>query len=306
MKKYIGVEIGGTKLQVFLGNSNMEIIKKSLINVGEIKSADIIKEKIEHVIREFLESDNVCGIGVGFGGPIDYETGTIAASHQVKGWSGVNLKQWFENISGLPVQVENDANTAALAEAVHGGGKMFDKVFYVTLGSGVGGGYVINQEIYHGSAPGEAEIGHLRYDKAGTTIESLCSGWAVDKKLRKYISANPKSKLAEIVGAKTNAEAKFIGKAIEAGDSGAKAILEETAEYLAFGLSHVIHLFHPEVIILGGGLSLTGELLRQPVASFIPGFVMDAFHPVPDVHIAELGEDVVALGALLLAQKIST
>ncbi len=305
MKKYIGVEIGGTKLQVFLGDSDMKVIKKSLINGGEIKSADIIKEKLEHAILKFLEAEHISGIGVGFGGPIDYATGTIAASHQVKGWSGFNLKQWLESISGLPVQVENDANTAALAEALLGGGKTYDTVFYVTLGSGVGGGYVINQEIYHGLAPGEAEIGHLRYDKTGTTIESLCSGWAVDKKLRKYISANPKSKLAEIVGTKTSAEAKFLGKAIQAGDSGAKAILEETAEYLALGLSHVIHLFHPEIIILGGGLSLTGELLRQSVASFIPGFVMNAFHPVPDVRIASLGEDVVALGALLLAQKIS-
>jgi len=305
MKKIIGIEIGGTKLQIFLGNMNMEIIRKSLINVGEIKSADNIRGKIEHVIQEFLEIDNVCGIGVGFGGPIDYKTGTIAASHQVKGWSGVNLRRWIEGISGLPVQVENEANTAALAEALHGSGKTYDKVFYVTLGSGVGGGYVINKEIYHGLAPGESEIGHMRYDKTGATFESLCSGWAVDKKLRGYISANPKSKLAEIVGAKTNSEAKFIGKAIQAGDSGAKAIMEETAEDLAFGLSHIIHLFHPEIIILGGGLSLTGELLRQSVASYIPGFVMNAFHPVPEICIAELGEDVVALGALLLAQKIS-
>lgn len=188
---------------------------------------------------------------------------------------------------------------------MHGSGKTYDKVFYVTLGSGVGGGYVINKEIYHGLAPGESEIGHMRYDKTGATFESLCSGWAVDKKLRGHISANPKSKLAEIVGAKTNSEANFIGKAIQAGDSGVKAIMEETAEDLAFGLSHVIHLFHPEIIILGGGLSLTGELLRQSVASYIPGFVMNAFHPVPEICIAELGEDVVALGALLLAQKIS-
>lgn len=306
MKKFIGIEIGGTKLQIFLGNMNMEIIRKSLIDVGEIKSADNIRGKIEHVIQEFLEIDNVCGIGVGFGGPIDYKTGTIAASHQVKGWSGFNLQKWFENISGLPVQVENDANTAALAEALHGSGKTYDKVFYVTLGSGVGGGYVINKEIYHGLAPGESEIGQMRYDKTGATFESLCSGWAVDKKLRGYISANPKSKLAEIVGAKTSSEAKFIGKAIQAGDSGAKAIMEETAEDLAFGLSHVIHLLHPGIIILGGGLSLTGELLRQSVASYIPKFVMNAFHPVPELRIAELGEDVVALGALVLAQKIST
>lgn len=306
MKKYIGVEIGGTKLQVFLGDTNMKIIRRSLINVGEIKSADIIKQKIEQVILEFLKTDNICGIGVGFGGPIDYKTGIIATSHQVKGWSGVNLKKWFEDISGLPVQVENDANTAALAEAVLGKGKTYDKVFYVTLGSGVGGGYIINKEIYHGKTPGEAEIGQMRYDKTGVTFESLCSGWAVDKKLREYVSTHPKSQLAKLVGKNNSGEAKFVVQAIEDGDTGAKAIMEETANDLAFGLSHVIHLFNPEIIILGGGLSLTGELLRQSVYSNIPKYVMKTFHPITDVQIAGLGEDVVVIGSLLLAQKIST
>jgi glucokinase len=218
----------------------------------------------------------------------------------------VNLKKWFEDISGVPAQIENDANSAALAEAVMGTGKAYDKVFYVTLGSGVGGGYVINKEIYHGETPGEAEIGQMRYDKTGATFESLCSGWAVDKKLREYVSTNPLSPLAKLVGKNTSGEAKFVVQAIQDGDTGAKAIMEETADNLAFGLSHVVHLFHPEIIILGGGLSLTGELLRGSVYSNIPKYVMKTFHPITDFQIAGLGEDVVAIGALLLAQKISS
>jgi len=305
MKKYIGIEIGGTKLQVLLANEKMEIIKRSLINVGEKKYAKNIQKKIEDVIHKFLAFKNVCGIGVGFGGPLDYKTGTIVTSHQVKGWNGFNLRKWLEDISGLKVQVENDANTAALSEACYGSGKTYDKVFYVTLGSGVGGGYIINKEIYHGLIPGESEIGQMLYDKAGTTFESLCSGWAVDKKVRKYIISNPESKLAELVGENVNSESKFLVRAINAGDQYAYAILNETAEDLAFGLSHVIHLLHPGVIILGGGLSLMGEMLRKTVASYIPKFVMKAFHPGPDLFLAELGENTVAFGALILAQNIS-
>ncbi len=303
MEKYIGVEIGGTKLQVFLGNSNLKVIKKTSISVGQIKNAKNILDKIENVIREFLKHDNISAIGVGFGGPINHKTGEIATSHQVKGWSGFNLKTWFESISGLPTVVENDANTAALAEAILGCGQKNGKVFYVTLGSGVGGGYVINREIYHGTIPGESEIGQMRYDKTGVTFESLCSGWAVDKKIREYIIQYPKSILAEIVGDSTHSEAKFITKAIEMGDNGARNIFEETTEYLAFGLSHVIHLFHPEIIILGGGLSIIGEQLSKSVASNIPNFVMNAFHPVPEIQISVLGTEVVAIGSLLLAQK---
>ena len=306
MKKYIGIEIGGTKLQVLLANENLEILKKSFISVGEKKDADNIQRKIEDFIHEFLAFDNVCSIGVGFGGPLDYKTGKIITSHQVKGWNGFNLRKWLENISGLKVQVENDANTAALGEACYGSGKKYDKVFYVTLGSGIGGGYIIDKEIYHGMNPGESEIGQMVYDKSGTTFESLCSGWAVDKKIRKCIIDNPESKLAEIIGDNVDAESKFLGSAVEAGDPFAISILNETAEDLAFGLSHVIHLFHPEIIILGGGLSLMGELLRKTVASYIPGFVMKAFHPGTELLLAGLGENSVAYGALILAQKITT
>ncbi|MEF8846083.1 MAG: ROK family protein, partial [Bacteroidales bacterium] len=289
-----------------LGNNNTEISKRSRLNVGEVKEAKAIRRKLEPVLRDFLESDRIESIGVGFGGPVNYQEGTIAVSHQVKGWSGFNLVEWLENLSGLPVQVDNDANTAALAEAHLGSGKTYDKVSYVTLGSGVGGGYIMNGEIYHGVEPGESEIGQLRYDKTGTTFESLCSGWAVDKKARNYISTNPDSKLTELVGESTHSEAAFITRAVQKGDAGAKAILEETADDLAFGLSHVVHLFHPEMIILGGGLSLMGEPLRKSVASNLPRFVMKAFYPGPKVSIAKLGEDVVSIGALLLAQKIFT
>lgn len=304
MKKYLGIEIGGTKLQVVLGNNNTEILKRSRIDVGAIKEAKNIREKIEPIIRDFLANDTIKAIGVGFGGPVNYKNGTISVSHQVKGWSGFNLGKWLGDISGLPVQVENDANTAALAEAHYGSGKAYDKVFYVTLGSGVGGGYIINKEIYHGVEPGESEIGQLRYNKEGTTFESMCSGWAVDRKIRSYISNQPDSKLAELVGKNTHAEAKYLGRAVQEGDSDAKAIMEDTAEDLAFGLSHVIHLFHPEIIILGGGLSLMGELLSKSVASYLPEFVMKAFQPGPDLRTAALSEDVVATGALLLAKNV--
>ena len=304
MKKYLGIEIGGTKLQITLGDINGTILKKSRTDVGDIKEAKNIRDKIEPGIRDFLASDKIESIGVGFGGPVNHKEGTIAVSHQVKGWKGFHLAEWLNHISGLPVQVENDANTAALAEAYLGSGKTYDKVFYVTLGSGVGGGYIMNGDIYHGLEPGESEIGHVLCDKTGTTIESLCSGWAVDKKIRGYISNNPNSYLAALVGNHTHSEAKYLGRAVREGDSDAQAILDDTAEDLAFGLSHVIHLFHPEVIILGGGLSLMGELLRKSVAFSLPGFIMKAFQPGPDLRIAALSEDVVSIGALLLAKNV--
>jgi glucokinase len=172
--------------------------------------------------------------------------------------------------------------------------------FYVTLGSGVGGGLVVDGHIYHGAAPGESEIGHLRLDAAGTIVEHRCSGWAVDRKIRQR--TKPGSVLAGLIGSTAGGEARHLARALELKDATAQEILTETARDLAFALSHVVHLFHPAVIVLGGGLSLMGEPLRRAVAGALPGFVMEVFHPGPEVRLAALGEDAVPMGCLLSAQ----
>jgi glucokinase len=200
----------------------------------------------------------------------------------------------------VPVFVENDANTAALGEAKRGAAVGFNPVFYVTLGSGVGGGLVVDGRVYHGAAPGEAEIGHVRLDRQGTVLEKRCSGWAVDGRIRELNRKEPGGMLAKLVGTETGGEARHLPTAFARGDAAARRLLEETAEDLAFGLSHVAHLFHPEVIVLGGGLSQLGEPLRQAVALSLGGFTMEAFAPGPRVVITALGEDAVPVGALML------
>jgi glucokinase len=177
-------------------------------------------------------------------------------------------------------------------------------VFYVTLGSGVGGGLVVDGRIYHGLLPGESEIGHVRLDRAGTILERRCSGWSVDRRIREEIARHAGTKLAGLALGSSSGEARFLAPAIEQGDALAQRILDETSEDLAFGLSHVTHLVHPEVIVLGGGLSLMGELLRSAVARHLRRFIMEAFAPGPEVLIAKLGEDVVPIGALLLAKGV--
>jgi glucokinase len=189
-----------------------------------------------------------------------------------------------------------------LGEARAGAGAGFDPVFYVTLGSGVGGGLVVNGLIYHGAVPGEAEVGHLRLDRTGTTVEERCSGWAVDRRIRELIRKMPGSKLGELVAAGgSGGEARWLAPAFEAGDSAAGQIIDEVADDLAFALSHVSHLFHPEVIVLGGGLSLVGEPLREAVQSALARYLMKAFAPGPVIRLAGLREDVVPVGALVLA-----
>lgn len=302
----LGIEIGGTKLQIVRGDSEGNIVKKTRVAVDKKLGGEGIRKSIQNTLEEFdefgFQTELIQATGIGFGGPVDWRTGKICCSHQIEGWSEFELGRWLQDLIGPAVAVENDANTACLGEALRGAGQGRNPVFYVTLGSGVGGGLVVDGRIYHGALPGEAEIGHVRLDRAGTIVEDRCSGWAVDRRIREAVK-DSKGKLAELCRGMKAGEARHLSAALAEDDPLAAKILKETAEDLAFALSHVVHLCHPEVIVIGGGLSLIGEPLRAAIAAALPKFVMHAFHPAPTIALAGLGEDSVPTGALLLAKQ---
>jgi glucokinase len=297
----LGIEIGGTKLQLALGDASGRVRQLRRLSVDARRGAVGIRDQIERALPELLRGRTVSAVGVGFGGPVDWRTARVARSHQIEGWSGFDLRAWLEPLVGAPVVADNDANVAALAEARLGAGRGFNPVFYVTLGSGVGGGLIVDGRIYHGATPGEAEIGHVRLDRRGTILESRCSGWAVDARVRRWARRHPHGILARLVRRDPGHEARHLATALRMGDSTARRILGDTAGALAFGLSHAVHLFHPAAIVLGGGLARVGEPLRRAVAERLPRWVMKVFHPPPPVRLSRLGPRAVPVGALLLA-----
>jgi glucokinase len=300
---FLGLEIGGTKLHLVTGSAAGEIHARRRFEVARAEGAAGIRQQIASALPELLATAQVAGVGVGFGGPVDWRTGRICVSHHVTGWSEFDLAGWLRERTGASVTVDNDANVAALGEARCGAGVGCEPVFYVTLGSGVGGGLVTDAGRYHGAAPGEAELGHVRLDRSGATVESRCSGWSVDARIRQLQETAPTSLLAKLASAAPGREARHLAPALASGDPTAAQLLRDVAGDLAFGLSHVVHLFHPQVIVLGGGLSLVGEPLRAAVADALPRFLMDAFQPGPRLALSALGEDAVPVGALLLAAQ---
>lgn len=300
---YLGIEIGGTKLQLVAGDADARITERRRFTVDKARGGAGIREQIAGALPELMQLVPPAAIGAGFGGPVDSATGQICCSHQIEGWSEFPLGDWLRGLTGLPVRVDNDANTAALGEAQCGAGQGCNPVFYVTLGSGVGGGLVVDGQIYHGAKPGEAEIGHVRLDRAGTIVEHRCAGWAVDRKVRDACAREPQSALATLAAQFPSGQARALAPALAQGDALAAQLLAEVADDLAFGLSHVTQLMHPEVIVLGGGLSLVGEPLRAAVATALSRYVMEAFAPGPRVVLAGLGEDAVPVGALILARE---
>jgi len=302
----IGIEIGGTKLQLVRGDENGSIQLRRRLTVAREAGAEGIRKQIAQAIPELLDGSPVEAVGVGFGGPVDWRTGKICCSHHIEGWSDFDLAGWLRAQTGVHVFADNDANVAALGEAQCGAGVGHDPVFYVTLGSGVGGGLVSAGKIYHGTAPGESELGHVRLDRGGTTVESRCSGWAVDARIRELKVKEPGGVLASLIGEERGGEARHLASAIKQGDATANQVLRELAEDLAFGLSHVVHLFHPQVIVIGGGLAAVGEPLRTGVEKALRRFTMEAFAPSPDIRLTALGEDAVPTGALRLAHTALT
>ena len=299
---YVGVEIGGTKLQLVSGDEACRIFDRARIKVDPAAGAEGIRRQIAGALPKLVRG--AAAIGIGFGGPVDWSSGKIQRSHQIEGWSEFDIAGWMGEMAGIPVLVDNDANVAALGEAVRGAGRGKNPVFYTTLGSGVGGGLVVDGSIYHGASPGEAEIGHIRLESHGCHCRVTLLRFG--RSTRAYADCGRRLKgavLFKLTKGMRAGEARSLREALELDDRAAREILRELAEDLAFAFSHAVHLFHPEAIIIGGGLSQIGEPLRAAVGESLAKYVMEAFHPVPQVMLSALGEDTVPVGALELARR---
>lgn len=301
-EKFLGIEIGGTKLQIVCGHADGTILATHRFVVDKNEGASGIRKNIEATIKEYAPNE-IAAVGVGFGGPVNRFTGKIETSFHIEGWSGFDIKSWLTSVIKVPVFIENDANVAALGEATHGAGKEYNSVLYVTLGSGVGGGLIVDKKIYHGDIPGEIEIGHIQMDRNGTTLQDVCSGWAVDEKIRTIVAENSECVLAKLVAEKKASEAIFLNEALQANDPVAHEVFESTTDDLAYGLSHAIHLLHPEVLVLGGGLSFLGKTLETSVRKKLPKYLMRAFVPGPQTKLTQLKEKAVPVGALVLCHQ---
>jgi glucokinase len=299
--EFLAIEIGGTKLQLFVGTGDGAIRQRWRFDVDAARGGSGIRAQIESALPEILRAHSIAAVGVGYGGPVDWRTGKICCSHQIEGWSDFPLGDWLRERTQRPVAIDNDANVGALGEALCGAGRGSNPVFYVTLGSGVGGGLAVDGKIYHGAIPGESEIGHVRLDRTGTIVEQRCSGWAVDRRIRERITKKPASVLAKHAAGLERSHARGLAPALSEGCSEARELIAEIGDDLGFALSHVAHLAHPACIVLGGGLSMVGEPLRASAAQSLSRYLMHAFAPGPRIVLAELREDAVPVGALRLA-----
>ncbi|MGA2221449.1 MAG: ROK family protein [Verrucomicrobiia bacterium] len=260
---YLGVEIGGTKLQVGVCDRRGRLRTLERRSVERERGARGILRQIEKIVPSVLGRYDVKAIGVGFGGPFDVERGRAVTSHQIAGWDGFPVRQWFARRFKLLTVVDNDQNCAGFAEAVCGAGRGKRSVFYVTVGTGIGGGLILNGEIYNGRF-GAAEIGHMKLfvRNKWRTVESLASGLAIER------------------GVSTVAQA---------------------AQHLGVAIANAIALLNPEIVIVGGGVSLAGDQFFRPLRQTVEHLIFPPFRGNCRIVPSKLGQAVVVVGAALLA-----
>ena len=190
----LGIEIGGTKLQLAVGSGeSVEITEAIRLDVCRHAGAKGILEQIKPNAARLIDNHKIDSIGIGFGGPVDTQTSTTIISHQIAGWDNFQLGKWCETEFGIKAAIDNDCNVAALAEAHLGAGRGYRRVFYVTVGTGIGGGLVVDGNIYGGDRLAAAEIGHLRPGLFATdprqTVESFSSGSGIEHRTRERLHA---------------------------------------------------------------------------------------------------------------------
>ncbi|HRI87277.1 MAG TPA: ROK family protein [Candidatus Hydrogenedentes bacterium] len=310
----LALEIGGTKLQAALGTRKGDILSCERGTAPAADGAVAILAWFDQSVPALIadaasRGSRVTGIGVGFGGPIETATGTALVSHQVGGWTGYPLKKHFEDRFSLPVFVGNDSNVAGWAEFCCGAGKGTQTFCYMNIGSGIGGAFVINGKLHDGQGFGAAEIGHTyvpdwtdptpgAFDK----LEHLCSGWSIEKRLRANAKLEPGSPLDTLCAGNTGSiTCAMLGEAARANDTIALKALDEAARGIGIALANVITLIHPERIALGGGVSLLGAPLLDPIRKHVDALCFGPYRGKYEIVPCALEQDVVLVGALLLA-----
>lgn len=308
MDKYcFGVDVGGTTVKMGLFTPEGEILEKWEIPTRTEENGKQILPDIAEAVKakmndKSIQAEQVIGIGLGTPGPVD-RYGVVHRAVNL-GWDVMNLEKELGDLTGVAVKAGNDANVAALGEMWKGGGEGYDDMVLVTLGTGVGGGIIINGKMLTGSNGAGGEIGHIHVEDVETE-ECNCGNKGC---LEQYTSATGIVRLAKRRLAKTDApsvlrkgevSAKTVFDAVKAGDALAAEIAEEFGEYLGKGLAMIAGVSNPEIFVIGGGVSKAGDVLISYIQKYYKKYVFHASREARFV-LATLGNDAGIYGAAKL------
>ncbi|GIM44716.1 N-acylmannosamine kinase [Collibacillus ludicampi] len=316
----LGIDIGGTKTAVILGkeeSGQVEIIDRrefqTISGNAYTETINKIESLADSLIRQHVSGRrDVAALGISCGGPLDSRNGMILSPPNLPGWNRVPIVAHFQQKFGIPAAIQNDANACALAEWKWGAGKGTKNMIFLTFGTGMGAGLILNGQLYSGTNDMAGEVGHIRLEKNGPvgfgkrgSFEGFCSGGGISQ-LAKNIILEKQQQGEEVWWCKTSQEfeklsAKTVAEALQTGDPVAKAIYQEVGYYLGRGLSILIDILNPQKIVLGSIYVRQEEILAPIVTKVVESEALFYSRKVCQIVPARLGERLGDYAALSVA-----
>ncbi len=306
----IGIDLGGTQVRCALVNDSGRVLARAARLTDVAGGPERVIKQIHDLIAELSVGTEgpVRAVGISAPGPLDSEAGLILHIPTLPGWDNIPLRDRLAADLSLPVVLENDGIAAAFGEWQHGAGQGCRHLVYATVSTGIGGGVVVDGRLIHGRRGMAGHVGHFQIMPDGPLcscgasgcFEALASGTALGKAGRAAAERNPSSALGLALGEGESLGALEVVEAARQGDSVAQALLAQEAEYLGIGFSSLIHLYSPEVVIMGGGVAAAFDLLEDGIRRVIARQAMAAFRDVRLVK-AGLGQNSGLVGAAKLA-----
>lgn len=282
MKYYIGIDLGGTFVKAGVVDENCNIVAKASVDSADVAGdAEKVADRMAECARQALANanltmDDVESIGIGTPGSVDPNTGMIIYANNLN-FLNTPMRQYLEARTGKKIYLENDANVAAYGEVLAGAAKGYNDAIVITLGTGVGGGIIIDGKIYSGFNHFGGELGHAVIVKGGRQctcgrkgcLEAYSSATALIKMTQEAMEANKDSKLWEVAKTLEEVNGKTAFDAMRLGDPVGAEVVNQYIQYLGCGLANYVNIFQPEILLIGGGISKEGETLLAPLREIL-------------------------------------
>lgn len=313
---FVGIDLGGTNIKIGCFDSQLNLICKTAVateaNVGPEVIVDRIGQTTEKLLADNdLSGESIAAIGIGAPGPSKLDEGIIIASPNMPSFKNVPLRKMVSDKFGKPAVLENDANAACWGEYVLGAGKDVEDMVFFTLGTGIGGGVIINGRLVHGFADNAAELGHIIIYPEGRRcgcgqrgcVEAYASADSTAKRAAEAVKAGAQSSLEKVLDEKGQISCQDVYEHLAAGDKLAKKITDETAKALAIVCVNVLHTTEPKRIVFAGGMIAAGDALLGRIRYYFDQQIWSLKKEAVEIAFATLGEDAGIIGAAALAKK---
>ncbi|MGM0420201.1 MAG: ROK family protein [Bacillota bacterium] len=312
---YAGIDLGGTKILTALATEQGEIVGSCKLSTEVSKGEDRIIENIVSSIYKAgedaeLSLDDIQRVGVGSPGPLSIQKGIVYETSNLP-FCNFPIVKMLEDKIAKPVLLENDANAAALGEKLFGAGRDSEVMIYITISTGIGGGIVLGEKVFHGSNDGAGEVGHMIIEPSGPTcgleqhhgcLEAMASGTAIIRETKSRLAKN-QTQLKGYAGELKDLSGHHIAKAAVSGDELAQEVYDQAGYYLGIGVANFINLFNPDTLVFGGGVMKAKDLFWPEMKKSIKANALPPSAKDCKLVEAELGDQAGVIGAIAVAIK---